>query len=125
MAHRSSLLVLVALVQLLGTSRLEAQRSLTGVARDAGDSVLPGVAVSAASPALSEPRSAVTDQEGRYSFGDLPDGTYTLTFTLPGFVEATRSDVAFPAAAASPVDIVMRVAPLARTITIMRPRPRF
>jgi hypothetical protein len=42
--------------------------------------------VRATSPALAEPRSALTNLEGRYSFGDLPDGSYTLTFALPGFV---------------------------------------
>jgi hypothetical protein len=121
MARRSSLLVLVVLVQLFGTSKLDAQRALSGTARDAGGAVLPGVSVSAAGPALSEPRSSATDGEGRYSFGDLPDGTYALTFTLPGFVETTRPGVVLPAAAASPVDVVMRVGPIAETIVLRGP----
>lgn len=122
MVRRSSLLVGVVLLQLLDTSRLDAQRALSGTVRDASDSVLPGVSVSAAGPSLSEPRSVVTDGEGRYSFGDLPDGTYTLTFALPGFVEATRSDIVLPAAAASPLDMVMRVGTLAQTIILNRLR---
>jgi hypothetical protein len=120
MARRSSLLLLAVLVQLLGPTRLDAQRTLSGVVRDAGGSILPGVSVRATSPALAGPRSALTNNEGRYSFGDLPDGTYTLTFALPGFVETTRSGIVLPQAGESPLDAVMRVGPLAKTITILR-----
>ena len=66
----------------------------------------------------------MTNLEGRYSFGDLPDWTYTLTFALPGFVETTRSDIVLPQAGERPQDVVMRVGSLAKTITILRgPRP--
>jgi hypothetical protein len=84
------------------------------------ESALPGVSVSATSPELFEPRSALTDREGRFSFGDLPDGTYTFRFTLPGFVEATHPDIVLPAAAGSPLDVVMRVRSLGETTTILR-----
>jgi hypothetical protein len=123
MARRSSLIVVGVLLQLLDTSRLDAQRAVSGTVRDGGDSLLPGVSVSVAGPSLSEPRSVVTDGEGRYSFQDLPDGTYTLTFALPGFVEATRSDIVLPAADASPLDIIMRVGALEETITLTGLRP--
>ena len=124
MARRSSLLLLAVLVQLLGPTRLDAQRTLSGVVRDAGGAILPGVSVRATSPALAEPRSALTNLEGRYSFGDLPDGTYTLTFALPGFVETTRSDIVLPQAGESPLDVVMRVGSLADRVIILRgPRP--
>lgn len=125
MARRSSLLLLAVLIQLLlGPSRLDAQRTLSGVVRDAGGSILPGVSVRATSPTIAEPRSALTNLEGRYSFGDLPDGTYTLTFALPGFVEVARPDIVLPQAVESPLDVVMRVGSLAKTITILRgPRP--
>jgi hypothetical protein len=58
---------------------------------------------------LAEPRTALTNLEDRYSFGDLPDGTYTMTFTLPGFVETTRSDIVLPDAAESPLDVALLV----------------
>ena len=120
MARRSSLLLLAVFIQLLGPTRLDAQRTLSGVVRDAGGSILPGVSVRATSSSLAQPRGALTNLEGRYSFGDLPDGTYTLTFALPGFVETTRSDIVLPHAGESPFDVIMRVGPLAETITILR-----
>src|SRR5678815_2892173 len=63
-----------------------AQASLTGVVKDSSGAVMPGVTVEAASPALIEKvRSAVTDAAGLYRIVDLRAGTYSLTFTLPGF----------------------------------------
>src|SRR5687767_259073 len=120
MARQSSLLLLASLIQLLGSSGLDAQITLSGAVRDAGGSVLPGVSVRATGPALAGPRTALTNLEGRYSFGDLPRGTYTITFTLPGFVETTRSGIVLPEAAESPLDVIMRVGQLAETITMLR-----
>ena len=48
--------------------------------------MLPGVTVEASSPDLIEKaRTATTDDGGRYRIVDLRTGTYTVTFTLPGF----------------------------------------
>lgn len=120
MARRSSLLLLAVLIQLLGPTRLDAQRTLSGVVRDAGGNILPGVSVRATSPALAEPRRALTNLDGRYSFADLPDGTYVLIFALPGFVEAARPGIILPQAVESPLDVVMRVGSIAQTITVLR-----
>ena len=62
MARRSSLLLLVALIQLLGPSRVGAQRTLSGAVRDAGGSVLPGVSVRAT--ILRGPLSALLNPNG-------------------------------------------------------------
>ena len=63
-----------------------AQASITGVVKDASGAILPGVTVEAASPALIEKeRTAVSDGTGQYRIVDLRPGTYSVTFTLPGF----------------------------------------
>ena len=60
--------------------------SIAGVVKDASGAVLPGVTVEAASPALIEKvRTVVTDGQGQYKIVDLRPGTYSVTFTLPGF----------------------------------------
>src|SRR5215813_13329354 len=68
--------------------------NIVGVVRDTSGAVLPGVAIEAASPALIEKvRTTVTDEQGRYRIGDLRPGTYTVTFTLPGFSTLKRESL--------------------------------
>jgi hypothetical protein len=58
-----------------------------GKAADETGGVLPGVTVTATSPALQVPRvTTVTDGEGNYRLRDLPaPGMYRVVFELPGF----------------------------------------
>ena len=51
----------------------------------AGKVVLPGVTLSATSPALQGTRVAVTSSSGDYVFPFLPPGEYTVAFELEGF----------------------------------------
>src|SRR2546422_11666034 len=65
--------------------------AIVGVVKDATGSVLPGVAVEAASPALIEKvRTAVSDAEGLYRIVELRPGTYSVSFVLPGFTTLRR-----------------------------------
>src|SRR5688572_22406881 len=95
-----------------------AQATLSGEVRDTTGAVLPGVTVEAASPALSEKvRTAVTDGSGRYRLEPLPPGTYTLTFSLAGFVPSKREDVAVSGSGAVTVDMTLTVS-VAETVTV-------
>src|SRR5688572_25629528 len=68
--------------------------AIAGVVTDPSGAVLPGVTVEATSPVLIEKVRAVqTDGTGQYRFVALPPGTYTLTFTLPGFSVVRRESV--------------------------------
>src|SRR5205085_1280298 len=71
-----------------------AQASVTGVVKDSSGAVLPGVTVEVSSPALIEKtRSTVTDGSGLYQIISLPPGTYSVTFTLPGFSTVKREGI--------------------------------
>src|SRR5262249_4582885 len=71
-----------------------AQSIFTGVVKDTSGSVLPGVTVEVASPGLIEETPAVvTDESGGYRIVDLRPGTYTVTFTLPGFATVKRDAI--------------------------------
>lgn len=52
---------------------------------------LPGVTVTATSPALQGSRTTVTGSSGDYGFVNVPPGDYTLTFALQGFQTLTKT----------------------------------
>ena len=72
----------------------QATAGISGVVKDSSGAVLPGVTVEIASPAMIEKvQSNASDGEGRFNFVNLPNGTYTVTFTLTGFNEIGRAHV--------------------------------
>ena len=87
-----SLRILVLACIVLAPALASAQTSsISGVVRDDSGAVMPGVTVEAASPALIEKvRSTTTSGAGRYEILALRPGTYTVTFTLPGFQTVVR-----------------------------------
>jgi hypothetical protein len=109
---------------LLVPSTVFAQASITGVVKDSSGALLPGVTVEAASPALIEKvRTAVSDDGGRYRIVDLRPGTYTVTFTLPGFSTVRREGVELPGTFTATIDVELRVGGLQETITVTGESP--
>src|SRR5256885_1483468 len=99
---------------LLGSGVASAQSastgSIAGVVRDTTGAVLPGVTVEAASPALIEKvRSAVSDAQGNYKILDLRPGTYSVTFTLPGFATFKRDGIELSAGFTATANAEMKV----------------
>jgi len=119
--HMKALLPIVfSLVPVLA----QAQGVIAGVARDASAGVLPGVTIEVASPALIEKtRSAVSDQSGQYRVVALPDGRYTVSFTLAGFTTVVRTNVEVLANFTATVNADMAVGALNETITVSGEAP--
>ena len=118
------MLPLLALGIVLFPSAAHAQASITGVARDTSGAVIPGVTVEAASPVLIEKvRSAVTDGNGRYDITNLRPGTYTVTFTLPGFNTVKKDNVTVAGSGATVMDAALRVGAVEETITVTGETP--
>jgi hypothetical protein len=109
---------------LLVPAPLFAQASLTGTVRDDSQAVLPGVTVEVASPVLIEKvRSAVTDGTGQYRIVDLRPGTYSMTFTLPGFSVVKRDGVELTGSQTLTINIELKVGGLEETITVTGESP--
>src|SRR5687767_1536362 len=116
-------MLFVGLIVLL-SSPAYAQATLTGVVRDASGAVLPGVTVEATSPALIEKvRSVVSDDAGQYRIVDLRPGTYTVTFTLPGFNRVKRENIELRGEFVATVNADLRVGNLEETITVTGESP--
>ena len=115
--------VWVALIALTPATAF-AQATIAGIVRDTSGAVLPGVTVEASSPALIEKvRSVVTDDTGGYQIVNLVAGTYSVTFTLPGFNAVTRTGVELSGSFAAKIDADLRVGAVEETITVTGESP--
>jgi hypothetical protein len=98
--------------------------SIAGVVRDVSGGVMPGVTVEAASPALIEKvRSVTTDTTGQYKIITLRPGTYTVTFTLPGFTTVRREGIELTSDFTASVNADLKVGTVAETITVTGETP--
>src|SRR5947209_6377651 len=90
--HWVAAIVLTLLVAVPATAQIT-QGRLTGVVTDAQNAVLPGVTVTATSPALIGQQTTVTLTDGKFIFPALPSGIYKLVFELAGFQKLTRDNI--------------------------------
>ncbi len=99
-------------------------QGISGAVTDNTGGILPGVTVTAASPALIEgERIAITDGQGLYSIVDLRPGLYTVTFTLPGFTTVVREGIELSTGVTANIDSAMSVGGIEETITVTGATP--
>jgi hypothetical protein len=109
---------------LLAASSAFAQSAISGAVRDTSGAVMPGVSVEVASPVLIEKvRTAVTDDQGRYTIIDLRPGIYTVTFSLEGFNTYRQEGLELPANFTATVNAEMRVGALEESVTVTGAAP--
>src|SRR3954470_15404289 len=112
-------LVGIAAAALLAPGIASAQSAISGLVSDTSGAILPGVTVEAKSPVLIEKvRSVVSDGQGRYSIVDLRPGTYTVTFSLPGFATLVREAIELPSNFVATVNADLAVGTLEETVTV-------
>jgi hypothetical protein len=98
--------------------------SIVGQVTDESGGVLPGVTVTAASPALQvRELTVVTDERGQYRLTPLPIGTYEVTYMLPGFQTVKREGLRLTQAFVATVDVSLKVGGVAETITVSGASP--
>ncbi len=96
-----------------------AQSTIAGQVVDDTGGALPGVTVEGCSPALIEAcRLQVTDGAGRYTFVDLRPGTYSVTFTLPGFATLIRDELPLVADFTMDLDVELPLSGIQETVTV-------
>jgi Carboxypeptidase regulatory-like domain len=99
--------------------------NITGKAADETGGVLPGVTVTATSPALQVPNvTAVTDAEGNYRLRDLPaPGMYRVVFELTGFQTIAFDGVSLTNGFTARIDAAMKVSTVTETVEVSGQSP--
>ena len=95
--------------------------AIEGSVVDANGNSLPGVVVTVTGPGVRAEQ--VTGAEGSYAVIRLPAGDYRVTAVLPGF-ETVDLPVAVAAGATAMVPIVLQIARLLETVSVVAEEPR-
>src|SRR5215510_4865249 len=111
------------LAVLLVASAASAQSVSSGVIRgkvaDETGGALPGVTVSATSPALLVPQLvAVTDAQGNYAIPELPIGEYRVSYDLTGFQRMVRENIIIAAGFNAEINVQLKVGSVQETVTV-------
>ena len=97
--------------------------SIRGTVTDDSGAVLPGVTITATSPALISPATAVTDGQGGYRLLNLPVGDYVVEAALSGFATYRQEGILVRASTNIGVDPVMSISTVQETVTVTAETP--
>jgi hypothetical protein len=97
--------------------------SISGEVKDAQGGVLPGVTVTATSPAQIGQLTAVTNEAGIYRFPAVPPGEYRLAYELSGFQASVRDGLRVTLGANTQINLVLNVATLQESVTVSGASP--
>ncbi|MCC7125778.1 MAG: TonB-dependent receptor [Acidobacteria bacterium] len=122
---RVSTVVATLMAIFLATSVAAQQQTgeIFGRAEDASGGVLPGTTVTVAGPGLIQPRVVVTSDTGTYRVPELPIGTYSVTFELPGFRSVQHTDVRITIGFSAQVNGRLEVSSIQETVTVSGESP--
>ncbi len=109
----------VALFFLLSARPAIAQQTgtISGTVTDNSGGVIPGVSVTL-NRGTSAPQTASTDEQGNYSFKELPAGSYEVSFSNAGFKDFKSSAITLAAGQNVRADAVLQPAEATATVTV-------
>jgi hypothetical protein len=120
---RLMLCLCAALLLAAPTFAQEFRGRINGEVTDNTGAILPGVTVTASSPALIQPQVQVTAADGTYRFIALPPGVYELNFELAGFQTVKRENIRVVINQTLAVNQQMNVATIQETVTVTTESP--
>jgi hypothetical protein len=92
---------------------------LTGTVTDISGASVPATTVTIVSDQTKLTRTADTNDTGVYSFVDLPIGSYTVTFTHPGFLTTNVPSIQVQANRTVTVNAALKIGEVTQTVTVM------
>lgn len=101
----------------------QATGSLSGTVTDPAGAVVEGTTVTVKSTATNLSRTAVTNQEGRWTIPVLPVGSYTVTYEKTGFSTAVSDSVEVEASVQRTLEVSLQVGAVDNIVTITSDTP--
>src|SRR5687768_8032601 len=97
--------------------------TIAGRIVDDQDAAIPGAVVTATSLVTGLVRETASDENGLYRLAALPVGAYTVAASQPSFARFERADIVVNIGQTRDLDIILRLAALAETITVTAELP--
>ena len=113
-------LFLLAFICLLGASARAQQTlgSINGTVKDASGAVVQGAKVTVRNTGTNLELTSTSNNEGSFSFVDLPLGTYAVTFTADGFKKQVYSQILVQSNRTSTVNATLQPGEVTAQITV-------
>ena len=119
-----SLVWLSPFLLLIPSLAIAQSSGIGGTVTDATGGVLPGVTVEARSPdVIEEVRTAITDGSGQYAVAGLESGTYSITYSLPGFGTVIRDEIELNTGFTANINIQLSVGDIEESVTVSGATP--
>src|SRR3984893_17995884 len=116
---RCVIVLIAILMALAGASAQERPGTISGSVTDAGHYVLPGARIELE----RKGQSAVSDQQGRFTIGNVAPGEYSITVSYVGLLPFTTTIRVIPGQVTR-LDAVLQVAGVTEEVTVRAERPR-
>ena len=127
MSRRPFVTLVVLLIALTSAgaafAQISADGTIRGYVKDEQGGVLPGVTLTATTPASAKSFTGVTDEKGFYRLLNLPPGVYTVSAELTGFAKFGRTGLDVRAELNIQVDVTMKIGTLAETVLVSGESP--
>jgi len=94
-----------------------------GTVKDAEGAPLPGVTIEGTSPTHIGTVQSITDEVGRYRLVGLTPGTFTITFSLPGFNTLRREKILVRLGRTYSVEITLSQTTMEEEVTVIGESP--
>ena len=120
--HVALLITLSVLVAVAGFAQTSTTGAIEGKVTDGSGAPLPGVTVELRSPNLQGTKTDVSDANGRFRFGLLPPGIYSLTATLSGSSTVRQTNLQVGLGKTLPMEVTLSQA-VAETIIVTGAAP--
>lgn len=111
MSRKFFLIIVVALLLCLPAFVFAQKATLTGTVTDPNGAIIPDatVTVTDSKKNLLPVRMGTTNEDGRYSFSNLPAGVYQITFTRQGFSRLVQKAVKLDAGRKKIVNVSLQI----------------
>jgi hypothetical protein len=120
---RVILSVALVLVSPAGLRAQAVKGELLGNVTDQAGLAIPGATVTATEVNTNISYTAVTNENGHYTFSNLKDGTYRVQGELSGFKKVIRDKVDVPVNTTVRVDLKMEVGAIEESVTVVGESP--